>query len=401
MYSEQLLVVIMTLFSLMTASAASSYVVQGERDTARILKNSKNQNVKRSKKGKAMKKSKKGGVVTSAPSPPIVTTAPTAPPTLTPTVPPTTAPTAPPTITPTVPPTTAPTAPPTITPTVPPTTAPTAPPTLTPTVPPTTAPTAPSTGPYTTSPTSMDSFSVKSLPFTISYSPSTNTPTPENYIELTRATQKYLEDFFTAKYEKTSIIILDDFLTVRISEAFIQGEPVLVTYKSNALFNPRSIFYPPTTEVESEIALALLSEDYLALIQSLPRSNPFRGTETTTFSIGINLANNNLYGTLPAQISYSSSLESLDLLSGNSNFGGAFLILLLHNFKEELMIKGTTIMAKVTNSIRELNTALRVSADSCNINDLISVQVNQSSVLYVDGKSSGFQIGKFGFQKVW
>ena len=239
MYSEQLLVVIMTLFSLMTASAASSYVVQGERDTARILKNSKNQNVKRSKKGKAMKKSKKGGVVTSAPSPPIVTTAPTAPPT------------------------------------------------LTPTVPPTTAPTAPSTGPYTTSPTSMDSFSVKSLPFTISYSPSTNTPTPENYIELTRATQKYLEDFFTAKYEQTSIIILDDFLTVRISEAFIQGEPVLVTYKSNALFNPRSIFYPPTTEVESEIALALLSEDYLALIQSLPRSNPFRGTETTTFSIGL------------------------------------------------------------------------------------------------------------------
>ena len=81
------------------------------------------------------------------------------------------------------------------------------------------------------------------------------------------------------------------------------------------------------------------------------------------------MANNNLYGTLPAQISYSSSLESLDLLSGNSNFGGAFLILLLHNFKEELMIKGTTITAKVTNSIRELNTALRVSADSCNIND--------------------------------
>ena len=234
MYNKQFLVVVMTLFSLMTASAASSYVVEGERDTARILKNSKNQKVsKNQKKGKSMKKSKKGGVVTTAPPPPppIVTDAPLAPPTP--------------------------------------------------------APTAPSTGPYTTSPTSMDSFSVKSLPSTISYSPSTNTPTPENYIELTRATQKYLEDFFTAKYEQTSIIILDDFLTVRISEAFIQGEPVLVTYKSNALFNPRSIFYPPTTEVESEIALALLSEDYLALIQSLPRSNPFRGTETTTFSIGL------------------------------------------------------------------------------------------------------------------
>ena len=145
MYSEQLLVVIMTLFSLMTASAASSYVVQGERDTARILKNSKNQNVKRSKKGKAMKKSKKGGVVTSAPSPPIVTTAPTAPPT------------------------------------------------LTPTVPPTTCPTAPSTG--TSSPTSIDSISSRSSPLIIAYSPLTDTPTTEDYKELTRATQKYLEDF--------------------------------------------------------------------------------------------------------------------------------------------------------------------------------------------------------------
>ena len=300
MYNKQSLVVIMTLFSLMTASAASSYVVQGERDTARILKNSKNQNVKRSKKGKAMKKSKKGGVVTSAPSPPIVTTAPTAPPTLTPTVPPTTAPTAPPTITPTVPPTTAPTAPPTITPTVPPTTAPTAPPTLTPTVPPTTAPTAPptltptvppttcptapSTG--TSSPTSIDSISSRSSPLIIAYSPLTDTPTSEDYKELTRATQKYLEDFFMEFFVKLAITSLDDFLTVRVKEAFIEGEPVLVTYESNGLFNPDSIFIPVTQEIDNLISDALGSEDYLTLIQCLSTFNPFRGTETTTFSIG-------------------------------------------------------------------------------------------------------------------
>ena len=50
MYNKQFLVVVMTLFSLMTASAASSYVVEGERDTARILKDSKNKSVKKKKR---------------------------------------------------------------------------------------------------------------------------------------------------------------------------------------------------------------------------------------------------------------------------------------------------------------------------------------------------------------
>ena len=62
MYNKQFLVVVMTLFSLVTASAATSYVVEGERDKARILNNSKGKKVsKNQKKGKSMKKSKKGG----------------------------------------------------------------------------------------------------------------------------------------------------------------------------------------------------------------------------------------------------------------------------------------------------------------------------------------------------
>ena len=56
-------------------------------------------------------------------------------------------------------------------------------------------------------------------------------------------------------------------------------------------------------------------------------------------------------------------------MSGNNDFGGAFLILLLRNFKEELIVEGTTITGKIPNSKCELNTALRVSADCCNIND--------------------------------
>ena len=143
----------------------------------------------------------------------------------------------------------------------------------------------PSPGPYTTSPTSIDSISSRSSPFAITYSPSTNTPTSENYAQLTGATQKYLEDFMMEFFDKTALTDLDNFLTIRVREAFIEGEPVLVTYESNALFNPVSLFYPPATDIDNEIALALLSEDYLALIQSLSKSNPFSETATTTLSM--------------------------------------------------------------------------------------------------------------------
>ena len=191
MYNKQLLVVIMTLFSLMIASAASSYVVEGERDTARILRNSKNKIVKKTKKGKSMKQSKKGGVVTSAPSP----------------------------------------------------------------------------------------ISSKSSLFFVSYSPLTNTPTIENYKELTRATQEYLEDFFMDFFDTITVIDLDNFLTVRVRQAFILGEPALVLYESTGLFNPDTLTFPDTRAIDNLIEDALGSKDYLALIQSLPISNPFRETE--------------------------------------------------------------------------------------------------------------------------
>jgi hypothetical protein len=145
----------------------------------------------------------------------------------------------------------------------------------------------PSAGPPsgTSSPTSIDSISSRSSPFAITYSPSTNTPTSENYEQLTAVTQRYLEDFMMNFFDKTALTDLDNFLTIRVREAFIEGEPALVTYESNGLFNPDSIFIPVTREIDNLIADALGSEDYLILIQSLPRSNPFRETETTTLSI--------------------------------------------------------------------------------------------------------------------
>jgi len=134
--------------------------------------------------------------------------------------------------------------------------------------------------PQTSSPTAIDSISARSSPYAITYSPSTDTPNTDDYAELTSATQGYLEGAMKDFFEKTALTDIDNFLTIMVREAFIEGEPVLVTYESKGLFNPDSIFIPVTREIDNLIEDAIGSEDYLTLVNSLSASNPFRTTET-------------------------------------------------------------------------------------------------------------------------
>jgi len=145
----------------------------------------------------------------------------------------------------------------------------------------------PSAGPPgTNSPTSVDSIPVKSSPYAITYSPSSCTPasTDCGYNELTSATQNYLEGYMEEFFAQTALTDIDNFLTTRVREVFIEDEPVMVVFESNGLFDPDSIFIPVTKEINNLIEEAIASEEYLELLGSLSTSS-FSETESITFSI--------------------------------------------------------------------------------------------------------------------
>ena len=90
-----------------------------------------------------------------------------------------------------------------------------------------------------------------------------------------------MEEFFA----KTALTDMDNFLTIRLREVFIEDEPVMVVFESNGLFDPDSIFIPVTKEIDTLIEEAIASEEYLELLGSLSTSSSFSDTESITFSI--------------------------------------------------------------------------------------------------------------------
>lgn len=136
----------------------------------------------------------------------------------------------------------------------------------------------------TAPPTSADSISIKSSTYAITYSPTKEIPSPKDLEELSMMTQAYLEDFMMEFFDKTSLTDLDTFLTVMVRDIFVKGEPVLAEYQSNGLFNPDSIFIPNAQELDNLIGDAISRDEYLEMLNHLPKSNPFRGTTTIAFT---------------------------------------------------------------------------------------------------------------------
>lgn len=145
-------------------------------------------------------------------------------------------------------------------------------------------------GNITAAPTSTDSFAVRPAPFALYYTferVTVNNPSIEDFNELAEVTREFLNTFFTEKYAQTSIIILDDFLTF-LTRSDASVRPTLGVFRSVARFNPRSIFYPPRSEIESEIKLAFTEPasqlKYLKMLSDkLPNDNPFKGVASITY----------------------------------------------------------------------------------------------------------------------
>lgn len=128
----------------------------------------------------------------------------------------------------------------------------------------------------------MDSFAVRPAPYALYYTfdnDSVADATIDQFSELADLTRTFLEGYFTDKYGQTSIIELDDFLTF-LTRSDAASRPAMGVFRSVARFNPRSIFYPPRSEIESEIKLAFTEPAsqlaYLKALSDLPTGNPFK-----------------------------------------------------------------------------------------------------------------------------
>jgi hypothetical protein len=145
--------------------------------------------------------------------------------------------------------------------------------------------------PVTAVPTSEDSFAVRPPPFALFYSfedDSVADPSIDEFAQLAEVTRLFLEKYMEDKYAQTSIIILDDFLTF-LTRSDSVSRPAMGVFRSVSRFNPRSIFYPPRSEIEDQIEIAFTDPAsqmmYLQrLKEDLPADNVF--TTVTAISYG-------------------------------------------------------------------------------------------------------------------
>ena len=153
--------------------------------------------------------------------------------------------------------------------------------------------------PATGSPTSENSFAVRPPAWALSYffdDGSVANASADDFAVLADVTRLFLETYMINKYEQTSIIILDDFVTF-MTRNDGESRPMIGVYRSAARFNPRSIFYPPRSEINEEIEEAFTDPTsqmlYLKRLQELPKDNVFSKVtriewgETATSSSGV------------------------------------------------------------------------------------------------------------------
>jgi hypothetical protein len=142
--------------------------------------------------------------------------------------------------------------------------------------------------PVTAVPTSEDSFAVRPPPFALFYSfedDSVADPSIDDFAQLAEVTRLFLEKYMEDKYAQTSIIILDDFLTF-LTRSDSVSRPTMGVFRSVARFNPRSIFYPPRSEIEDQIEIAFSDPaSQMTYLQRLKEELPAENVFSTVIAI--------------------------------------------------------------------------------------------------------------------
>lgn len=123
-------------------------------------------------------------------------------------------------------------------------------------------------------------------PFTILYTiEQFRLPLASEYVSVANLTANYLNEYFRANFQETSLV---DFViadTMMTDNNFQFGQPVEIDYRTQLTFASAS-FIPSTEEFDELLASAFRDDNlaiYISLLNSLPISNIFQTTSLVTF----------------------------------------------------------------------------------------------------------------------
>ena len=141
---------------------------------------------------------------------------------------------------------------------------------------------------YTPSPTHQGSVAVALSPYALSYQVSSSSvPQRKDLVPLTDVTRLYLEEFMFAEFERTTSIVLDDFITKYVTaNAYPMGGTAVVEFNSTARFAEGTEMFPSVAQLDEALATAFTGDnlqEYLLRLRALPDSNIFSGSPVVEF----------------------------------------------------------------------------------------------------------------------
>jgi hypothetical protein len=108
-------------------------------------------------------------------------------------------------------------------------------------------------------------------------------PLPTDYDEVTQVTSDYLDKYFGDQFSSSSTMQYAFSSTSRDGEQYTSANDPLVVFYSTSVSFESSAGVPAATELDVLLGSALVSDAYIAALETLPVSNLFQSTTSTSF----------------------------------------------------------------------------------------------------------------------